>query len=68
MEKEYQTKLQKKKIGVVITSEEIKFQVKSIKQYKEGYLLLIKGIIHQDYKTVIKLHGTISRILINDNK
>lgn len=45
-----------KNVGIVrAISKEIKFQAKGIKQDKEEYSILIKGII-QEYIAIIKLH------------
>lgn len=39
---------------VIAISEDIKFQGKVIKQDKERYSILIKGIIYEEYRTIIK--------------
>ena len=59
MEKVFQANGHKKQAGVaILISNKIDFQTKSIKRDSEGHHILIKGKIHQEDISILKIYAT----------
>jgi hypothetical protein len=53
----YQAKCPPKQAGVaILISDKVDFKAKLVRRNKEGYLILINGVIHQNEITIVKLY------------
>ena len=48
-----------RKVGVVVLSDEVDFEMKKVTKDTEGHFIMVKGIMHQEDTTLINIYTPI---------